>query len=81
MSDFRPCCRKRIGELDREGLEMTKEVNKWPDPPCEIIVSGYCRTCGMALKFNTLHHAWEGELDLGPVSVEWVDRDSVVRPD
>jgi hypothetical protein len=67
---------RRIGELDREG----RELSKLEDMGVEVHVSGYCRTCGMALIFNNLHYTWQGELDLGPVSVEWVDQDSVVRP-
>jgi hypothetical protein len=81
MNDFSPCCVKRIDELTREGLEETKKENAKGGPPCEIIVNGRCRVCGTWLSFNHVYWAWEGELDLGTVSVDWPDRDSVVRPD
>ena len=79
MTDFSPCCVKRIVELDRQGLEETKKENAKGGPPCEVTVSGRCGECGMWLRFNQVYWMWEGELDLGPVSVEWTDRESFVR--
>ena len=81
MNDFSPCCMKRIDELDAEGLEKTREENAKGGPPCELIVNGRCRVCGTWLSFNHVYWMWDGELNLGPVSVERVDCDSVVRPD
>lgn len=82
MNDFAPCCLKRIGELDRESLKRTKEVNAKSDSPCDIVLSGVCRVCGTWLEFNDAYWMYQGELDLGrAATVEWVDQDSVVRPD
>lgn len=82
MNDFNPCCEKRIAELTLEGRELSKlQAHQLRGGSVDVHVSGYCRTCGMALIFNHIHYAWEGELDLGTVSTEWIDRDSVVKPD
>ena len=83
MNDFSPCCMKRIGELERQALEETR-VAYAKGLLCEITLSGYCRTCGMALTFNHVHWMYQGELDLGPVPTEvyvYTDQDSVVKPD
>jgi hypothetical protein len=41
-----------------------------------------CHACGTWWSFNHVHETWVGDKDLGPApSVEWVDRDSIVRPD
>jgi hypothetical protein len=44
-------------------------------------MSGVCRACGTWLEFNHVYRMYQGELDLGTVSVEYPDRDSLVKPD
>jgi hypothetical protein len=56
-------------------------LSKFQADGAEVHVNGSCRVCGTWLSFNHVYWMWEGELDLGPASFEWIDQDSVVRPD